>query len=232
MRILGIIPARKGSKSIKLKNIKPFNGKPLIYWTIKTALKSKLDTVIVSTDSLKIKKIAEKYNCKVPFIRPLNLSKDIIKGIDVALHALKFYEKKRSIFFDGVMLLQPTCPFRNVNDINKSINILKKRKADSVISLVDVEGYHPARMSNIVKGKIKKPSFAEKKENIPRQLLKKTYLRSGLIYLVKTKVLKKGSLIGKKSYPIITPSNRAFNIDTKLDFELSEIYAKKIKLKS
>ena len=87
-------------------------------------------------------------------------------------------------------------------------------------------------MSNIVKGKIKKPSFAEKKENIPRQLLKKTYLRSGLIYLVKTKVLKKGSLIGKKSYPIITPSNRAFNIDTKLDFELSEIYAKKIKLKS
>ena len=56
MRILGIIPARKGSKSIKLKNIKPFNGKPLIYWTIKTALKSKLDTVIVSTDSLKIKK--------------------------------------------------------------------------------------------------------------------------------------------------------------------------------
>ena len=95
MNILAIIPARGGSKEIKNKNIINFCGKPLIYWTINTALKSKLDEVIVSTDSRKIKKICEKYGAKVPFIRPLRISKDNSKSIDVVKHALKFYEKKK-----------------------------------------------------------------------------------------------------------------------------------------
>ena len=130
------------------------------------------------------------------------------------------------------MFLQPTCPFRTKKDINKAIKLFKKKKSDSVISLVDVEGYHPARMKLIKKNRITRPNFAEKRENVRRQDLKKIYLRSGAIYLVKTEILKKGSLIGKISTPIITPKNRAFNIDTKLDFELAELYAKKIKLKA
>ena len=127
MRVIGIIPARSGSKAVKNKNIKQINNMPLIYWTINTALKSKLDEVIVSTDSRKIKKICEKYGAKVPFIRPLRISKDNSKSIDVVKHALKFYEKK-NIFYDAVLLLQPTCPLRTVQDINKSLKILKKEK--------------------------------------------------------------------------------------------------------
>ena len=231
MKILGIIPARIGSKSLRFKNIKIFNGRPLIYWSIISAKKSLLNKVIVSTDSKKIKNIALKYNCEVPFIRPKNISDDKTKGIKVMQHALNYY-KNKNLNFDAVMLLQPTCPFRTKDDINKAIKIFKKKKPDSVISLVDVEGYHPARMNLIKKNKIIKPDFAERIENIRRQDLKKMYLRSGAIYLVKNTVLNKNSLIGKISKPIITPKSRSFNIDTKLDFEIAELYAKKIKLKS
>ena len=227
MKILGIIPARIGSKSLRFKNIKSFNGKPLIYWTIKSAKESKLDKVIVSTDSKRIRKISKKYKCDAPFLRSKNISNDTAKGIQVMRHAITFYEKK-NIFFDAIMLLQPTCPFRTKKDINQAINLIKKNKADSVISLVDVEGYHPSRMKFINRNRIINPSFAEQKENIRRQDLKKVYLRSGLIYLVKTNTLKRNSLVGKLSVPLITPKNRSFNIDTKLDFELAELYMKHI----
>lgn len=226
MKILGVIPARAGSKAIRLKNIKLFNGKPLIYWTIKSAKKSNLTKLIVSTDSKKIKKISEKYGCDVPFIRPKKISKDSSKGIEVVKHAIDFYKKKK-LKYDAVMILQPTSPFRSTKDINSAINIMTRKKADSVISLVDVEGFHPARMKYIYKGKIRKPDYA-KNDSIPRQKLKKIYLRSGSIYLIKTRLIKKNILTNHNTYPIITPIERSFNIDTKLDFFLAEIYMKKI----
>lgn len=228
MKILGIIPARSGSKGIKNKNIKLLKGKPLIFWTIKTALKSKLNNLIVSTDSLKIKKISEKYGVNVPFLRPANISKDNSKSIDVIKHAIKFYKKKK-INFDAIMLLQPTCPFRNVNDINNSIDILKKRKdICSVISLQKVESFHPARMKFLQKNIIKDPNFIKEKEANSRQKLKQVYLRSGLIYLTKTKIiLEKNSLQGNKSFGLITPLSRSLNIDNINDFRLAELISKK-----
>ncbi len=228
MKILGIIPARSGSKGIKNKNIKLLKNKPLIFWTIKTALKSKLSKVIVSTDSLKIKKISEKYGANVPFLRPASISKDSSKSIDVIKHAIKYYKKKK-INFDAIMLLQPTCPFRNINDINSSINILKKRKdICSVISLQKVESFHPARMKFLKKNIIKNPNFIKEKEANSRQKLKQVYIRSGLIYLTKTRIiLEKNSLQGNKSFGLITPLSRSLNIDNINDFRLAELISKK-----
>ena len=94
MKILGIIPARKGSKGIKNKNIKKFAGKPLIYWTIKVALKSNLDKVMVSTDSDTIIKYSKNYGAEVPFKRPSSISQDKSKTIDVIKHTINFYKKK------------------------------------------------------------------------------------------------------------------------------------------
>ena len=93
MKILGVIPARGGSKGIKEKNIKTLCGKPLIAYSIESALKSNLSDVIVSTDSHKIKSIAKKFSANVPFIRPSELSSDSSSSIDVAIHALKSMEK-------------------------------------------------------------------------------------------------------------------------------------------
>ena len=228
MKILGIIPARKGSKGIRNKNIKKFAGKPLIYWTIKVAINSNLDKVIVSTDSDTIIKYSKSYGAEVPFKRPLNISQDKSKTIDVIKHAINFYKKKK-INFDAIMLLQPTCPLINTADINNAINILKKNiSISSVISVQDVNAFHPARMKFLGKKNIlKDPTFSEKYENQPRQELRKMYIRSGLIYLTRVKnVIKYNSIKGKKSYGIITPSSRAFNIDDISDFKIAELIKK------
>ncbi len=228
MKILGIIPARKGSKGIKNKNIKKFDGKPLIYWTIKVALKSKLDRVMVTTDSDTIIKYSINYGADVPFKRPSSISKDKSKTIDVIKHTINFY-KKRNIIFDAIMLLQPTCPLRNVTDINNSLKILKKNKSlSSVISVQDVNAFHPARMKFMgKKNLLKDPIFSEKYENQPRQELPKMYIRSGLIYLTRVKtIMKHNSLKGKKSFGIITPPSRAFNIDDISDFKIAELVKK------
>mgnify|MGYP001172037966 FL=1 len=228
MRVLGIIPARSGSKGILNKNIVNLNNKPLIYWTIKEALKSKINKLIVSTDSQKYKKISLSYGAEVPFIRPKALSKDTSKTIDLVIHAINFYKKKK-IYFDYVMLLQPTCPFRTTKDINHSINLLRKKNSyKSVISLQKVESFHPARMKFIKNDTIDDKFFTRNFKDTNRQKLKKIFIRSGLIYLAKTKyILSKKTLEPKKSFPYITDSLRSTNIDTKTDLLLAKILAKR-----
>ena len=139
------------------------------------------------------------------------------------------FKKKKKINFDAVMILQPTCPFRKVVDIDKSINILKKRKdISSVISLQKVESFHPARMKFLKRKIIKNPNFIKSEETTSRQRLKKVYLRSGLIYLTKIEtILKKNSLQGNKSFGLITPVSRSLNIDNINDFRLAELIFKK-----
>tara|TARA_B100000989_G_C19387534_1_gene404277 strand:- start:41 stop:442 length:402 start_codon:yes stop_codon:yes gene_type:complete len=113
-KILALVPARKGSKSIKNKNLKLFKKKPLIAWTLINALKSKfIDNIVVSTDSLKIKKISEKYGADVPFMRSKNLASDKAETVSVVMHLLNNVEK-----YDYLILLQPTSPLRSSQDID------------------------------------------------------------------------------------------------------------------
>lgn len=223
MKVLGIIPARGGSKGVKKKNIKQLCGKPLIAYTIESALKSNLHDVIVSTDDIQIKQVSEKFGATVPFIRPYELSDDNASSLDVAIHALKYMESSNLIKYDAIMLLQPTSPFRNSSDINSCIDLLKKnKKADSVISVVDVGSNHPARMKYISNNILIDPPFCEIKENQNRQELEPMYIRNGVIYLTKSKIIKKRSFKGKKSLAYIMSSSRSINIDTQYDFDLCE----------
>ena len=116
MSLLIVIPARKGSKSIISKNLKPFCGKPLIYWTIKMALDSKLGTVCVTTDGEDIRDYAISLGADVPFLRPENLSNDTIAMEPVVAHAHQFYAQRGQVFSE-VMLLLPTSPFRKIEDL-------------------------------------------------------------------------------------------------------------------
>jgi len=134
--LLGVIPARSGSKGIKNKNLRPVLNKPLIYYTIKDALSYNIMfKVIVSTDSLEIADIAKKYGAEVPFIRPKKLAKDNISMLEVLRHALKKCEQIYSIKIGGIVLLDPTSPLRNKNDIEEMINIFLKRKPDLVAAV-------------------------------------------------------------------------------------------------
>ena len=131
---IAIIPARGGSKRIKNKNIKNFLGKPIISYVIKQAIKSKLfDCIIVSTDSTKIKKISEKYGAKVLFKRPANLSNDKARTQDVIIHSLNWL-KKKNVKFQYVCCLYPTSILLKVNDLKKSLNLLKNNRYSFVMS--------------------------------------------------------------------------------------------------
>ena len=121
MKIVALIPARKGSKRIKRKNLKRLLGKPLITWTIEAAKKvKKINSIFVSTDDEQIIKLCKKYNVNVPWKRPKSLSGDKVNSLNVALHFLNWYEKKYSRP-DGLLLLQPTSPYRKKKSIEEAI---------------------------------------------------------------------------------------------------------------
>ncbi len=215
MRVLGLVPARGGSKSIPRKNLVELGGVPLIQWTIQAALGSNLERVVVSTDDDEIAEISQNLGAEVPFKRPAELSSDQTLSIDVVLHALDVLEED----FDAVMMLQPTSPFRTSIDIESAIKIIDD--ASSVISVVPVEGTHPARMKFVEDGVLIDPPFAETIENMPRQDLRPMYIRNGAIYLTRIADLRHRTFKGALSRALIMPKERSINIDTSFDLALA-----------
>ena len=217
MRVLGLIPARGGSKSIPRKNLVDLGGLPLIQWTIQSALDSNLTRVVVSTDDDEISEVSESLGAEVPFKRPAELSSDLTLSIDVVLHALDVLAEE----FDAVMMLQPTSPFRTSTDIENAIKIIGA--ASSVISVVPVEGTHPARMKFVEDGVLIDPPFAETIENMPRQDLRPMYIRNGAIYLTRVSDLRHRTFKGALSRALIMPKERSINIDTSFDLALARV---------
>ncbi len=223
MKVLGVIAARGGSKGVPLKNIRDLDGLPLIEYTINAGLASDIYRLIVSSDSEKIIDVATSLGVAAPFIRPFDLSSDTARSIDVAHHALVTCEELYSEVFDAVLLLQPTTPLRTAGDINQSIQLLKENPdADSVISVVDVQSHHPARMKYIRDGILIDPAFCEEYENQNRQELEPMYIRNGAIYLTRRNVILNRSFKGNRSLAFEMPISRSINIDTMDDFNFAE----------
>lgn len=223
MKVLGIIPARGGSKGVKRKNIKILGGRPLIAHSIEAALQSNLDDIIISTEDNEIAVIATNLGASVPFKRPKELAQDNSNSIFVAVHGLKEMERLQKTTYDAVMYLQPTTPFRKYEDINRCLDLLKKAKsADSVISVVNVNSFHPARMKYFENGYLIDPDFCEKEENQNRQELRPMYIRNGAIYLTRRDTLLKESFKGDKCLAFEMSSEDSINIDTVQDFEYAK----------
>ena len=230
-RILAITLARGGSEEVIKKNIKRLAGHPLIYFTIKEALKSKLiDRYIVSTDDKKIQKIATRYGAEAPFLRPKKLSNDKSTSVDALKHCVKWAEKKEGKKYDIIIELMCTNPLKNSKDIDLIIKKLILTKADSVIAVNRVLDQHPRRIKKIIKDKIVDFCLSEKKESRRQDLMPYAYLRSGSVYALNRKYLmKKNQRYGSKnSRPYILPEKRAINIDNEIDFLLAELMLKKI----
>tara|TARA_B110000259_G_scaffold186087_1_gene236496 strand:+ start:6746 stop:7450 length:705 start_codon:yes stop_codon:yes gene_type:complete len=225
--ILGVIPARGGSKGIKNKNLHNLNGKPLISFTIEAAKKSKLITdFIVSTDSLEIKKVSEEYGAEVPFIRPAHLSNDKALAVPTIQHAVLYAESLKNITYDYIVMLQPTAPLRTHEDIDNSLSKLIEENGDGIISVVDVENYHPIKMKTIKDGMLL--DFVNSDlENPPRQSLPPVYIVNGAIYATKRDVfINKNTFKGNHCIPFIMPQNRSSNIDEPQDFIVAEYFLK------
>ena len=226
MNILGIIPARSGSKGITNKNIIKIKNKNLISYSIKSAKNSRLLTdKIVSTDSIKIAKISKKELIDVPFLRPKKLASDRSLIVDTLLYCLKKMEKLKKKKYEYVVLIQPTAPNRKKNEIDQCIKKIINTNSDSLISLTEVDEPHPFKLK-IIKNGIVKNFLKKGKNNYPRQLLPKVYKPSGNIYIFKRKFLIKKDLIGKKQTFHLVKQKDFINIDNSDDLFLAKFKLK------
>ncbi|HEA29132.1 MAG TPA: acylneuraminate cytidylyltransferase family protein [Leeuwenhoekiella sp.] len=229
MRILGIIPARGGSKGVPGKNKKLLGGKPLIVYSIEEGLKSNdLDRLIVSTNDPEIAEISKKAGAKVPFMRPEKLAQDDSSSIDFVIHALDFFEAK-NIFFDAVCLLQPTVPFRKAEFIDAAIQQFESKDTDCLISVrVVPHQFNPywvfeKKNDNLLERSKNGASIIKRRQELPE-----AFYRDGSIYLTKAKVIKADkSLFGKKIDYIVSNDSEHVNIDTLDDWKKAEIRIKK-----
>ena len=226
--ILGLIPARGGSKGLPRKNIKPLLGKPLIAWTIEQALESKyIDRLIVSTDDIEIAEISKKYGAEVPFIRPKKLAEDNAKGIYVVLHVinwLKVNDKQKQ--YDLMILLQPTSPLRTKEDINEAIEYLFLKEAKAIVSVCEVD-HHPFWANTLPEDGCMKDFIRKEIINKNRQELPVYYRLNGAIYLAYCNYIKQcKGFIGKETFAYKMPKERSIDIDDKIDFKLAKILIK------
>src|SRR5712691_3013598 len=144
IRVLGLIPARGGSKGVPRKNICMVAGKPFLQYTAEAALGAlRLDRIVLSTEDDEIAEVGRRCGAEVPFLRPASLAQDTTPMLPVVQHAIRMLEAAGD-HFDAVCLLQPTNPLRRASDIDDAIDLLERTQADSVISFVEVSDSHPA----------------------------------------------------------------------------------------
>lgn len=224
MKILGIIPARGGSKGVPGKNIKVLGSKPLIQYTLEAAEQSKLlSKVIVSTDSEPIADCVKSLGGTIPFIRPASLAQDETPTLSVIQHALDFYLEQGESF-DAVCLLQVTSPFRMPGFIDKALSKFIEADCDSIISVLPVPTeFNPHWIFEPDERGYLKIATGESNIISRRQDLPQAYFRDGSIYITKSEIIvNQQSLLGQKISFLANGPQWHVNIDTLHDWEVAE----------
>ena len=227
MEVLGLIPARGGSKGIKNKNIQIINGKPLIAYTIEQALKSNINRVIVASDDENIIKIAKKYGAECPFVRPKKISGSNSHAFEIYKYTINWLKKNENYVPDILCVMLCTTPFRKVSSINSSLKKLRTKKFDWVFSINEME-HHPYR-AMVKKKKLIRSFFniPNKKIWLNRQELPEIYRFNGGIFatfienILKHKEYNIDNIKFKKTrvgYEIMT-KKEALDIDDPIDLE-------------
>lgn len=226
-RVLAYIPARSGSKSIIDKNIVDICGKPLIAYSIDAAKQSKyVDRVIVSTDSATYAEISRKYGAEAPFLRPDYLSSDTAVEMDACQHLISWVEEQGD-HFDIILKLEPTSPLRLPDDVDRALEILEQKKADSVISVGEVKT-PPFWMNQLPKDHSMKDFISKEVMRKNRQELPVYYFLDGLVFAATCNYLKSNkSWFADNSFASITPPGRAVDIDGPDELELVRIIIQK-----
>ncbi|KAA0257256.1 MAG: acylneuraminate cytidylyltransferase family protein [Chloroflexi bacterium] len=218
-RVLGIIPARGGSKGVPRKNIREVAGRPLIAYTVEAARTSHMLTrCIASTEDKETAEICASLGCEV-INRPVQLAQDDTPTIDVIKHVFGELES-RGESFDYGLVLQPTSPLRTGSDIDSALQALNQSEADSIVSVYQVSDHHPARMYRMESGCL--VSIDETFASARRQDLPRVYHRNGAIYAFRRKLLNQNTLMGNRILPYIMAEDRSLNIDTEYDLVLAD----------
>ena len=227
MNILTVIPARKGSKGLPKKNESFIEGKSLFSWVWDEIRDiDGLPIKICSSDSQVIGALAKQVGWEVPFIRPANLAGDKVKVIEVINHALDFFELENKKF-THVLVLQTTSPTVTKNDIEKAIKLAANDRYDTIISAYKWQDVNPSTMFTKVDGSdqlnwVMDGSYRE----LRRQDFPNIFVRTGLFYLARTDVIRKGTFYGERIGHVEIEKNRAICIDDEKDFKAAEDYLK------
>ncbi len=223
MRVLGIVPARGGSKRLAQKNLRRLAGKPIVEWVIEAAIGSdRINRLVVSSDDSEILKIAEVY-CKVTAIRrPAKLATDTSPAIDYVRHALKKIESGGDEKFDAVAILQPSSPLTRPEDIDGTIELLEASGADTAVSVVEVaHDLHPAKFK-VMQGDRLMPYYEQEQGRMAAHELPKVYVRNCSVYATRRHVIDEGKIIGDDCRGYVMPRERSIDINDELDLAFAE----------
>ena len=222
-KILVLIPARGGSKGLPNKNIMNLSGKPMIKWTIDEAKKLEwIDKIVVSTDSKKIIDECKEPFIDIPFVRPSSLSTDTASSIDVVLHALNWLENK-NLYFDIIILLEPTSPLREAIDIETALQLMFKENAKSVVGVSKVKSSHPEFMYEKKENNYIVPYNKIKSSQSRRQDVDMLYYLEGSIYASFVNDFKKNkTFYHKNTIGYEVSKIKSFEIDDIEDFVIVE----------
>ena len=222
MRNLAIIPARSGSKGVKDKNIKILNGKPLMAYTIETALQSgEFAEVMVSTDSEKYAEIAKRNGANVPFLRSEDTASDGASTWDTVREVLDRY-RELGFEFDTFCVLQPTSPLREAEDIRKAYELYRNKAGFAVVSVCEAE-HSPIWCGQLPQdGSL--DGFIPEEHMLQRQKYGKFYRPNGAIYIVNIKRFQNDTYLYQQgSFAYIMEPEKSLDIDTELDFRFAEM---------
>jgi CMP-N,N'-diacetyllegionaminic acid synthase len=225
LRILALITARGGSKRVPGKNIRLLGGRPLIVWSIDVVKhNADISDVLVSTDDPAIAEIARAAGALVPWLRPAELSTDEAGSVDVCLHALDWYESTRGAV-DGLMLLQPTSPFRSRATVTRGLALFRDHGYRSVIGLSPALS-HPLWCVQIEENSIR-PFIEGRDKPVRSQDLPPVYVMNGAFYLIQPEELRtRRSFCSDATVPLVIEEQaECIDIDTEWDWKIAETLA-------
>ncbi len=220
MHTVAVIPARGGSRTVPLKNIRDVAGKPLVAWVIEACLEADtVDRTIVSTDHEGIAEVAEEWGAEVPFMRPDEFAGDLVTLDPVIYHAVTTLEARDGEQLDVVLTVQPTCPLLRPETIDRSVETLIDGGYDSVIMLQEIRHMYWRR----VNGKFE-PLYEERAN---RQKLEPLYPETGAVFASRRSIISPENRLGENIGHVIGSEEEAIDIDTEIDLKLAELVIEK-----
>jgi CMP-N,N'-diacetyllegionaminic acid synthase len=223
--VLGVIPARGGSKGLARKNLNVLAGLPLVAHSIRMAqMTPEISECVVSTEDSEISEVAQKYGGNVPFRRPAELAHDDTSMLPVLQHALMEMEKLNAIRYGSVLLLQPTGPTRTPEDASRAIEILSSDDAAAGVVAVSLPSFNPRWVCVEERGGYLQRCFP-RETYACRQEVSPVYRINGLLYLFRREHVLAGSndFWNAPLKPLVIPDERVIDIDSAHDFEIAEL---------
>lgn len=221
-RVLALVPARRGSKGLPLKNIRPLGGKPLLAWPIEAAKASHyVDRVVISTDDAEFAALAEAAGADAPFLRPAELASDTAPSSAFILHALDTLAAAGDTY-EYLVLLEPTSPLTEASDIDAALDMLIQRRAeaDAIVGVTPIVNSHPSFAARLDRGGLLRPFATATFAEMPRrQDIEPLYCLDGSLYISETTALRReGGFYHDRTLPFVTPRWKSFEVDDLVDF--------------